>query len=241
MAQQRFFRNHSTTVLILTALALLIAAGIGWLTFRPRSTPQARLIAEVQRELGRVETVQGRLTISLQGAALEQELWIQRPNLMRTETSSGPGGFQGTIVMLNEREGWVYSPALNMATVIDRSAYSAEASGEPGAGSLLERMPDSIIAALAAGSPVQKGEAETIAGRQATLFELSIPPGDASFPPGIMRVWLDDQYSYPLAWQDSRKRTLRFSMVEFNREIDPATFTFFPPPGAGVHRIVPQP
>lgn len=241
MAQQRFLRNHSTIVLILIVPALLIAAGVGWFVFRPRGTPQEQLIAEVQRELGRIESVQGRLTISLQSATLEQELWVQRPNLMRTETSSGPGGFQGTIVMLNAAEGWVYSPALNMATVVDRSAYSAETSGEPGAGSLLERMPDSIIAALVAGGPVQQGETQTIAGRQATLFELSIPQGDASFPPGVLRVWLDDQYSYPLAWQDSSNRTLRFSMIEFNREIDPATFTFFPPPGANVHRIAPQP
>src|SRR5690606_29088332 len=150
-------------------------------------------------------------------------------------------GFQGTIVVLNQEEGWVYSPSLGMATVVDRSAYSAEVAGEPGAGSLLERMPDSILAALRGGSPVQHGDAETIAGRQATLLELVIPPDDASFPPGPLRVWLDNEFSYPLAWQDSSGRTLRFSSVVFNREIDPVTFTFFPPPGASVHRIEPQP
>lgn len=241
MAQPTFFRTRSTTVGILLALVVLAAAIIGYLTLRPRSTPQERLIAEIERELNRVKTVQGRLTISLSGVSLEQELWVQRPLMLRTETSSGPSGFKGTIVVLNEEEGWVYSPSLDMATVVDRSQYSAEVAGEPGAGSLLERMPDSILAALRGGSPVQQGGAEVIAGRQATRIDLVIPPDDASFPPGALRVWLDNEFSYPLAWQDSDGRTLRFVSVAFNREIDPATFVFLPPPGASVHRIEPQP
>lgn len=241
MAQPTTFRTRPTAFWLLIGLLVLVAATAGFLILRPRGTPQERLIAEIERELGQVQTVQGRLTISLSGVSLEQELWVQRPLMLRTETSSGPSGFQGTIVVLNEEEGWVYSPALKMATVVDRSDYSAEVAGEPGAGSLLERMPDSILAALRGGSPVQQGKAEVIAGRQATRLDLVIPPDDASFPPGALRVWLDNQYAYPLAWQDSEGRTLRFSSVAFNREIDPTTFVFFPPPGASVHRIEPQP
>lgn len=241
MAQRNLLRTQLTPLLLAALLILALTAVVWFFALRTPGTPQTRLIDELERELSQVKTVEGRLTISLQDVTLEQELWVQRPQRLRTETSAGPGAFAGTIVVLNQEEGWVYSPALNMATVVDRSAYSAEAVGEPGAGSLLERMPDSILAALRGGSPLQRGAAETIAGRQATLLELTIPPGDPSFPPGTLRVWLDDQYSYPLAWQDSSNRTLRFISVAFNREIDPVTFTFFPPPGAGVHRIEPKP
>lgn len=241
MARRTLLRTQPTSLLLAALLVLALAAIVWYFALRPQGTPQAQLIDELEQELGRVHTVQGRLTISLQNVALEQELWVQRPQRLRTETSAGPSAFKGTIVVLNQDEGWVYSPALNMATVIDRSAYSAEAAGEPGAGSLLERMPDSILAALAGGSPIQRGAAETIAGRRATLLELTIPPGDASFPPGVLRVWLDDEFSYPLAWQDNTDRELRFSSIAFNQEIDPVTFTFFPPPGAGVHRIESRP
>jgi hypothetical protein len=82
---------------------------------------------------------------------------------------------------------------------------------------------------------------EVIAGRSTLLLELTIPPGDPSFPAGTLQVWLDDAFSYPLAWRDAAGRDLRFTAVFFNREIDPATFTFFPPPGASVHRIAPEP
>lgn len=241
MAQRSILRTQLRPLLLATLLIAGLAAVVWFFALRAQDTPQTRLIDELERELSQVNTVEGRLTINLQNVTLEQELWVQRPQRLRTETSAGPSAFAGTIVVLNQEEGWVYSPALNMATVVDRSVYSAEAAGEPGAGSLLERMPDSILAALRGGSPLQRSAAETIAGRQATLLELTIPPGDPSFPPGTLRVWLDDQFSYPLAWQDSSNRTLRFISVAFNREIDPVTFTFFPPASAGVHRIEPKP
>ncbi len=98
-----------------------------------------------------------------------------------------------------------------------------------------------LLAALRGGSPYAQGSSETIAGRQTTLLELTIGPGDPSFPPGPLRVWLDDEFSYPLAWQDSSNRNLRFSSIAFNAEIDPVTFAFFPPPGAAVQRIKPKP
>ncbi|HXF62131.1 MAG TPA: hypothetical protein VNK95_10965 [Caldilineaceae bacterium] len=228
--------------ILLLGLIALIAAGVALLLFsRPQGTPQERLIAEIERELGRVRTVKGRLTISLHEVTLEQELWVQRPAMLRTETSAGPGAFQGTIVVLNDQEGWVYSPALDMATVVDRANYDAALAGETGAGSLLERMPDSILAALRGGSPVHVTEGGQIAGRATVLLETTIPTGDPSFPEGPLQVWLDQQYSYPLAWRDSSGRTLRFTLVIFNEAIDPVTFTFLPPPGASVHRVNTQP
>lgn len=225
-------------------LVVLIAVGAGLLWWQSsRGTPQDRLRQEIARELDQVETVKGRLTISLAGASLTQELWVQRPNLLRTETEAGPGAFAGTIVVLNADEGWVYSPALNMATVVDRAEYQADLAGEAGAGSLLERMPDSILAALAQQSTMHLGERSSVAGRAAIELQVVIPPGDPSFPAGPLQVWLDAQYSYPLAWRDSNGRELRFQSVSFNTPIEPEVFVFVPPPGAAVQRVdvTPQP
>src|SRR5687768_176888 len=70
-----------------------------------RGTAQEQLVAELSRELARVKTVQGRVNITLQGVTLAQELWVQRPGFMRTETEEGPSAFAGTIVVLNDQEG----------------------------------------------------------------------------------------------------------------------------------------
>lgn len=234
------FNRRRDQLWIAAGLLLLAAVGITLWLLNNRGTPQERLIAEIERKLARVQTVQGRVNISLQGVSLEQELWVQRPGFMRTETEAGPGAFDGTIVVLNDKEGWVYSPALDMATVVDRAAYSAELAGEAGAGSILERMPDRILDALRQETQLNVGEHAQIAGREATLYEVVIADNDPSLPAGVLQVWLDDQYAYPLAWRDSNGRELRFSSVMFNEEIDPVTFVFFPPPGASVRRIEPE-
>lgn len=241
----RFTRSR---LLSIGAAVLLVAVlvGVGLFAWRQRIPPQERLRQEVQRELARAETVQGRLTISLQEATLEQELWVERPDYLRTETEAGPSGFAGTIVVLNQEEGWVYSRALNMATVVDRNAFQEQETGQDmpndrGAGSFLERMPDIVVRILSDNLPVSQGDSVNIAGRSATHYQFVIPSGDPALPEGVLEVWLDDQYSYPLAWRDSSGRQLRFSQVDFNQEIDDATFAFFPPPGAEVRRVTPTP
>ena len=233
-------RNQLRGPLLIGAalLVVIVAALTIWLASN-RGTPQERLVAEIERELARVNTVQGRVNITLQDVTLNQELWVQRPGFLRTETEAGPSAFAGTIVVLNNEEGWVYSPALDMATVVDRAAYKDELAGEAGAGSILERMPDRILAALQEETQIHLGDRTQVAGREATLLEVVIPPNDPSLPAGILQVWLDDQYSYPLAWRDSSGRELRFNSVTFNADIDPVTFVFFPPPGASVRRIEP--
>lgn len=234
------FNRRRDQLWIAVGLLLLVAVGVTLWLLNNRGTPQERLIAEIERKLARVETVQGRATIGLQGVSLEQELWVQRPGFMRTETEAGPGAFDGTIVVLNDKEGWVYSPALDMATLVDRAAYRADLAGEAGTGSILERMPDRILDALRQETQVNVGEHTQIAGREVTLYEVVIADNDPSLPAGVLQVWLDDQYAYPLAWRDSSGRELRFSSVIFNEEIDPVTFVFFPPPGASVRRIEPE-
>jgi outer membrane lipoprotein-sorting protein len=224
---------------IAAGLLLLLSVAVAIWLISNRGTPQERLVAEIQRELARAETVQGRVTITLQAVTLEQELWVQRPGFLRTETEAGPGAFAGTIVVLNDKEGWVYTPAINIATVVDRASYRDDLTGEAGAGSIIERLPDRILAALQAGTQLHVGNRTSIAGRAATLHELIIPDNDPSLPAGTLQVWLDDQYSYPLAWRDSSGRELRFTNVIFNQEIDPLTFVFYPPPGASVRRVEP--
>jgi outer membrane lipoprotein-sorting protein len=224
---------------IAVGLLLVLAIAAAFIFANTRGTPQERLVAEVTRELERVKTVQGRANITLQGVTLEQELWVQRPGFLRTETEAGPSAFNGTIVVLNDQEGWVYSPALNMATVVDRARFQDELAQESGAGSILERMPDRVLAALQQDTQIHVGERTQIAQRSATLIEVVIGDGDPAFPKGTLRVWLDDQYSYPLAWQDSTGREMRFTSITFNEEIDPVTFLFYPPPSATVRRIEP--
>lgn len=220
-------------------LLLILVAGAVWLN-SDRGTPQEQLVGKMTRQLASVDTVQGRVNITLQGVTLAQELWVQRPGFLRTETEAGPSAFAGTIVVLNDQEGWVYSPALDMATVVDRAGYNDNLAGEAGTGSILERMPDRILAALQTETQLNIGDRTQIAGRAATLIEFVIPPNDPSLPAGILHVWLDDQYSYPLAWRDSNGREMRFTSVTFNADIDPVTFIFFPPPGASVRRIEPS-
>jgi outer membrane lipoprotein-sorting protein len=220
------------------SLVLIVIVGAFWL-MRDRGTPQEQLVEEMRRELARVETVQGRANITLQDVTLEQELWVQRPGFFRTETEAGPSAFAGTIVVLNDQEGWVYSPAFNMATVVDRGAYEDEFAQEAGAGSLLERMPDRMLAALEQETQLFVGDREQVAGRAATRVEYVIPEDDPSLPAGVLQVWLDDQYSYPLAWRDASGRELRFTSVAFNEDIDEVTFDFYPPPSASVRRIEP--
>ena len=232
--------NRRGLLAIAAALLLLIlVAGAVWLN-SDRGTPQEQLVAKMTRQLASVDTVQGRVNITLQGVTLAQELWVQRPGFLRTETEAGPSAFAGTIVVLNDQEGWVYSPALDMATVVDRAGYNDDLAGEAGTGSILERMPDRILAALQTETQLNIGDRTPIAGRAATLIEFVIPPNDPSLPAGILQVWLDDQYSYPLAWRDSNGREMRFTSVTFNADIDPVTFLFFPPPGASVRRIEPS-
>lgn len=217
-------------------LFLAVIAAIVWLA-SPHGTPQQNLIAEASQQLSQVKTVQGRLNITQKGVTLQQKLWVQRPGFLRTETEVGPKEVQGTIVVLNDKEGWVYSPALDMATVIDRASYQDNLAGDNGAGSLLERMPDLVLAALKNETQMHIGDSAAVAGRRATLVELVIPSNDPSFPAGVLQVWLDGEYSYPLAWRDSNGRELRFTSVTFNAGIDPLIFVFYPPPGASVHRI----
>lgn len=231
--------RHKVSLFFLCILASL------WLLFflsgcREEAETLAALADKMQQALTQVQTVEGRLKLQVEAVELEQELWVQRPHFLRTETESGPKTLQGTIVVLNEQEGWLYNPTLNLVTLMDRSALSAEQlAHETGAGSLLERLPDAVVALLQSQPPFNNLGAEVVANRQTRHLEIVITQSNDTFPAGPLQLWLDEEFGYPLAVQMSSGLQIRFSMVRFNRTIDPKTFLFVPPPGAVVQKVQP--
>jgi outer membrane lipoprotein-sorting protein len=220
-------------IIALLLIALLLVAC-------SRKSAHEQLADEITRELSRVQTLQGTLQITLRSVTLDQELWVQLPRSLRTETEAGPGAFLGTIVVLNEQEGWVYNPGLGVATVVDRAGYTPELAGEAGAGSALERLPYQVLDLVTRQTPFVDHGQERIAGRHADHLEFALAQDIDVFPAGPLHVWLDRQFSYPLAVTDSSGKQIRFTSILFNPSINPITFTFTPPPSAVVRRVNPQ-
>ncbi len=199
-----------------------------------------KLASTTEQALAKMQSVQGRMDISTGPVTLQQKLWVQRPNFLRTETEAGPPQFKGTIVVLNDKDGWFYNPALRLVTVTDRSKYDPALTAEAGTGSMLERMPSDILALLRTNPAVHEVGSEEVAGRDTTHIEIVINGQTKAFPDGLLQLWLDQEYGYPLAVTTSSGLKIRFTMVEFNPTIDPLTFIFVPPPGALVQRVNPQ-
>lgn len=232
-------RRTSGTLLIrqrplaaLLCLALLLLAACG-----DDRTPVQKLAGQMAEGLPKLQTVQGELEIGTGGVILQQELWVQRPKFLRTETEIGPAEFKGTIVVLNEQESWLYNPAVNLVTLGNRSQLTAELSAGAGAGSMLERLPDDLLALLQTNPQINLIGNEPVAGRTTVHVEIINDGQTEAFPAGLLQVWLDDTYYYPLQVQMSSGLTLRFTSVTFNAAIDPLTFTFVPPPGVRVQKV----
>jgi outer membrane lipoprotein-sorting protein len=223
-----------------TSLAKLLWLFPAWLLLTACGSdlsPAQRLAEQMAESLMQVESVMGRLEISNSSITLEQELWVQPPMRLRTETNAGPEAFKGTIVVLNDQEGWFYSPALNMATVAQRSGFDAELAQEAGAGSMLERLPTTIVKLLQTSPSLNEAGREEIAGRMTRRIELFATQAVDTIPAGALQVWLDEEFAYPLALTMSNQMQIRFTWVQFNQPIDPVTFIFVPPPGAQVQRL----
>src|SRR4051812_23144681 len=110
-------RKWRQLALLLTLFAWLVAA-CG--DERPLAE---QLAGNTEEGLAKVQTVEGRMDISTGPVTLQQKLWVQRPIFLRTETEEGPVQFKRTIVVLNDKDGWFYNPALRLVTVTDRSKY----------------------------------------------------------------------------------------------------------------------
>lgn len=223
-----------------TVVALALAAGIGLavLSFTTRIPDAESLPDEAAAGLEQLKTVQGRLQLGKDDQILEYELWVQRPRHLRAEAElEGLDRKAVYILAFNEEEAWTYDPLLNLATVTDRTE-GAPAAGSRFGTSLLETMPDDVLAALRAGELQIVGE-EAVTGRNALRVQVLLPPGQSPLKEAgeQVTVWLDRITYYPLAIEGDTGFRMRFDFIIFDEEIDPRTFVFFPPPGATVRRI----
>ncbi len=214
----------------------IVAVLAGFYFFNNRLPSAAQLPDRMATELAGIRTVQGRVHVTQGTVTLEQEFWSQPPTFMRAEVDKGPQGFQGTIVVLNESDTWVYVPALGLVTVAARGNEPKTESGQVGT-SYLATLADDVLAALRRSTDVQIIGEEQAAGRPALRVQIFVNPGDTPFGAGQLTVWLDKRFYYPLAVEGDNGFSLRFQFARFNQEIDPATFVFVPPPGATVRRV----
>ena len=218
-------------------LAVLAAVVLAVLYFTNRPPDADRLPDEAAARLQQLQTIKGRLLLGKDDQALEYELWVQRPRHLRAETElKGLDRKAVFILVFNDEEAWTYDPLLNIATVTDRTK-GPPAKGARFGTSLLETLPDDVLAALRAADIHIIGE-EEVAGRNALRVQLLLPPTQNPLAEvgGEVTVWLDRSVYYPLAIEGDSGFRLRFEFIRFNEAIDPVTFVFFPPPGATVRR-----
>ena len=224
-----------------TAVGLALAVGVVLaitIFFTNRAPDADRLPEQAAARLDQLQTVQGRLQLGKDDQMIEYELWVQRPGHLRAETElEGLDRKAVYIMIFNEEEAWMYDPLLDLATV------AARTEGRPVAGSrygtsLLETMPDDVLAALRTGDLQIIGE-EPVAGRNALRVQMLLPPAQNPLQEAgeQLTVWLDMSTYYPLAIEGDNGFRMRFDFIIFDEAIDPRTFVFFPPPGATVRRI----
>ncbi|MBI1298348.1 hypothetical protein GC175_25720 [bacterium] len=240
----RFDRRSPAFVMtaVVVGIALLL---IAWIiaTQADDGVPSADDVAvRMEQRLPRVSTVQGRIELVNGAAVLEQELWIERPRRLRAEVEAGPPGVapvgpnQKTTLVLSEEEAWFYNPTLGVATVTSRANYTPAASVDVG-GSILESMPEAVLAALQNAADIQLIGEDRVAGRQTLRMQILMAQPQAPFDAQRITVGLDREFFYPLWIETDRGFALRFQNVQFNQAIDPATFVFVPPAGIVVNRI----
>jgi outer membrane lipoprotein-sorting protein len=200
------------------------------------------LAERMESWLERVKTVQGEVQLISGVVVLEQELWVERPRLLRTEIEDGPpalaplGENQKTTLVLTEDEAWFYNPSLGFVTVADRTTYTPEAGLDIG-GSILESMPEDLLALLRTARDIQILGEDVVADREAVRVQLLLADAENPFGARRLNVALDQEYFYPLSIESDSGFTLRFRSIRFNESIDPATFVFVPPPGIVVNRV----
>lgn len=227
--------TRNQTISLAAAIGI-VAVLAGFYFFNNRTPSAAQLPDRMAAALDGMKTVQGRVDVTQGTVTLEQEFWSEPPTFMRAEVDKGPAGFQGTIVVADAKEMWVYVPSLGLVTVADRENAPTTDEGQVGA-SYLESLATDVEAALRTSSDVQIVGDEQTAGRPALRVQLFVNPGDTPFGAGQLTVWLDKRFYYPLAVEGDNGFSLRFQFARFNQEIDPATWVFVPPPGAIVRRV----
>lgn len=221
---------------IVAGLILLVGVVLGIAFFTTQGPTAETLPQQMAEGLADLKTVQGRLTLGQGEQALEYELWVERPRRLRAEAElEGLERKAVFILMFNETEAWAYDPVLDVATVADRTK-PLSADGLQTGTSVLETMPEDVLAALRAGDVQILGD-EQMAAREALRVQVLLPAEQNPFDGGRLDVWLDKSTYYPLAIESDAGFRMRFDFIQFNAAIDPLTFVFFPPPGATVRRI----
>ncbi len=219
---------------ILAGVAGLILVAAGIYQFRIRQLPDpATLPQRVDAGLAQLQTVQGRLSLSLNDVALEQEMWLRLPDELRAEIEEGPAPMAGSILVVNRQEAWMYVPDLQTAMVASRVD-----SMEPDVGaSILLTIHEQIRQALAETDTVQVTGWERVARRRALRVVFALPEDASPLPGTQATVWLDNEYLYPLALETDGGLTMRFRLVQFNVPLEDAYFQFVPPASAQVIRL----
>ena len=227
--------QRSQLISIAAAIGI-VAVLVGFYLFNSRIPSAGELPDRMEAGLASIRTVEGRIDVTQGAVVLEQEFWSQPPTFMRAEVDEGPTSFNGTIVVLNEIDAWVYVPALGLVTVADR-ADGPSTDGTQIGTSYLQTLAGDVLAALRTSQDVQVIGEEQAAGRPALRVQMFVKPADTPFDAGQLTVWLDRRFYYPLAVEGDNGFSLRFQFARFNQDIDPATFVFVPPPGSAVRRV----
>ncbi len=150
---------------------MLAAVVLAVLYFTNRPPSADRLPDEAAARLQQLQTIKGRLLLGKDDQALEYELWVQRPRHLRAETElKGLDRKAVFLLVFNDEEAWTYDLLLNIATVTDRSK-GPPAKGARFGTSLLETLPDDVLAALRAADIHIIGEEEA-AGRNALRVQM---------------------------------------------------------------------
>lgn len=227
MRAQSIRQGH---ILLTLSILILVLAACG--SSQPDPDKWGSLM---QESLAQIRTVMGHVDLTISQATLKQELWVEAPNRLRTETEVGPPTVQGTIVVLNEKEGWFYNPTLDLALIVDRTDYTPELGLKQGS-TLLEVLPSDVQKVLASQAARTLVGGATIAGRECYHLEVILTEEMGIFAPGPLNLWLDKENFFPLQVQAADGLEILFQTVQFNQEIDPVIFEFYPPPGATVRR-----
>jgi outer membrane lipoprotein-sorting protein len=244
------YRRSRQALAVFIALAVILLGNLLFYAIFGRNgeqLPQAHELADqMAARLEAIDSVKGRLLMVSGAVVVEQELWVERPRLLRMEVEAGPPAFGPvgenlkTTLVLNEEEAWFYNPNLNLVTVTDRVNYVPEEGLGPG-GSILESMPEEVLSMLRSGREIQVIGQEEVAGRKALRVQILTSPQENPFNARSINVLLDREFYYPLSIESDSDRgisfLMRFQWVRFNEAIDPATFIFVPPPGSVVSRI----
>ncbi len=211
---------------------LLVAAGI--YQFRIRRLPEpSALLQRMDAGLAQLQTVQGRLSLSLNDVALEQEMWLRLPDELRAEIEEGPAPMAGSILVVNRQETWMYTPDLQTAMVASR-VDSMETDVDT---SIFLTLHEQIRQALAEADTVQVTGWERVARRRALRVEMTWPEDASSIPGTQATVWLDNEYLYPLALETDGGLSMRFRLIQFNLPLEDAYFQFVPPASVQVIRL----